>query len=371
MRLLFSNRQMGGMVGGVQRAITTVMNGMAARGHEVAILTWDRADAEAFFPIAPEIRWHRLDAGDIASRASVRDRLRRAKKVREVVRSFRPQVGIGFRGGQFLVARLYSLGLGVPMIAAERGAPARFRHMPGGSRRRFIEFNGMRLARKVVIQCESYRSQYPAFLRDKIVVIPNPVFPADRQASPERPDREGRLRILSVGRLSHQKNYESLIRAFAGFAGRFPSWDLVILGEGDRRTALEGIVREADLSGRVRLPGAESDVAEWYQGAHLFCLPSRHEGFPNALAEAHAHGLPAVGFAGCAGVDEIVEDGKTGLLAAGNGDVETLSQSLARLMSQPEQRRAMGAAGRKAMEAYRPGIVMDAWERLFEEARER
>lgn len=369
MRLLFSNRQMGGMVGGVQRAITTVMNGMAARGHEVALLTWDRDDAQAFFPIAPEIRWHRLDAGDIAKKATVRDRLRRAKKVREVVRSFRPHAGIGFRGGQFLVARLYSLGLGVPMIAAERGAPARFRHMGGGSRRRFIEFNGMRLARTVVIQCESYRSQYPAFLKDKIVVIPNPVFPADRQASPERPDPEGRLRILSVGRLSHQKNYESLIRAFAGLAGRFPSWDLVILGEGDRRAALEGIVREADLSGRVRLPGAESDIAEWYQGAHLFCLPSRHEGFPNALAEAHAHGLPAVGFAGCAGVDELVEDGKTGLLAAGNGDVETLSQSLACLMSQPEQRRAMGAAGRKAMEAYRPDIVMDAWERLFEEAR--
>ena len=51
--------------------------------------------------------------------------------------------------------------------------------------------------------------------------------------------------------------------------------------------------------------------------------------------------------------------------------METLSRSLARLMSEPEQRRAMGAAGRKAMEAYRPDIVMDAWERLFEEARER
>lgn len=369
MRLLFSNRQMGGMVGGVQRAITTVMNGMVARGHEVALLTWDRADAQAFFPIAPEIRWHRLDAGNIANKAGARVRLQRAKTVREVVRSFRPHVGIGFRGAQFLIARLYSLGLGVPMIAAERGAPARFRHMGGGSRRRFIEFNGMRLARKVVIQCESYLSQYPAFLQDKIVVIPNPVFPADRQASPEHPDREGRLRVLSVGRLSHQKNYESLIRAFAGLAGRFPSWDLVILGEGDRRAALEGIVHEAGLAGRVRLPGARDDVAAWYQDSHLFCLPSRHEGFPNALAEAHAHGLPAVGFAGCAGVDELIEDGKTGLLAAGNGDVETLSRSLACLMAQPEQRQAMGAAGRGAMEAYRPDIVMDAWERLFENAR--
>ena len=145
----------------------------------------------------------------------------------------------------------------------------------------------------------------------------------------------------------------------------------MILGDGDRRAALEGIVHEAGLVGRIRLPGAKSDVAEWYEGAHLFCLPSRHEGFPNALAEAHAHGLPAVGFAGCAGVDELVQDGNTGLLAAGNGDVETLSQALASLMSHPERRKAMGVAGRRAMEAYRPDSVMDAWERLFEESRER
>ena len=145
----------------------------------------------------------------------------------------------------------------------------------------------------------------------------------------------------------------------------------MILGEGDERPKLESLVRETGFADRVRLPGAKADVSEWYQNSHLFCLPSRHEGFPNALAEAQAHGLPAVGFTGCAGVNELIQDGITGLLARGNGDVETLSQALASLMSHPERRKAMGAAGRKAMEAYRPDSVMDAWECLFEEARER
>ena len=371
MRLLFSNRKMGGMVGGVQRAITTVMNGMVARGHEVSLLTWDRAGTEAFFPISPEIRWHRLNLGDTHAKASVRVRLQRAKNIRKVIRESKPQLIVGFRGGQFLVARLHSLGLGIPAIAAERGSPARFDHMPGGSRWRFIEFNGMRLAKKVVIQLEGYRSQYPEFLRDKLVVIPNPVSPAARFATPDRSDGKGRFCVLSVGRLSYQKNYESLILAYSALAEQFPSWDLVILGEGDERPKLETLVRETGLADRVRLPGAKADVADWYEGANLFCLPSRHEGFPNALAEAHAYGLPAVGFAGCAGVDELVQDGKTGLLAPGNGDVEALSQALASLMSHPERRKAMGAAGRIAMEAYRPDTIMDAWERLFEEARER
>lgn len=371
MRLLFSNRKMGGMVGGVQRAITTLMNGMVARGHEVSLLTWDQAGTEAFFPISPEISWHRLNLGDTATKASIRVRLRRAKAVRNVIRECKPQLIIGFRGGQFLVARLYSLGLGIPAIAAERGAPARFDHMPGGSRWRFIEFNGMRLAKKVVIQLEGYRSQYPGYLRDKLVVIPNPVLPAARFATPDRPDNNGRFRVLSVGRLSYNKNNESLILAFSALAEQFPSWDLMILGEGDERPKLESLVRETGFADRIRLPGAKADVSEWYQDSHLFCLPSRHEGFPNALAEAHAHGLPAVGFAGCTGVNELIDDGKTGLLVQGNGNVQGLSQALETLMSGHAERRMMGASGRRAMEVFSPDSVMDAWERLFENAIER
>ncbi len=80
-----------------------------------------------------EIRWHRLNAGDIANKASIQDRLQRAKRVREVMRSVRPHVGIGFGRGQFLKLWLYWPGLSVPMISAARDALARFDHMVGGS----------------------------------------------------------------------------------------------------------------------------------------------------------------------------------------------------------------------------------------------
>ena len=368
MRLMFSNRILGGMAGGVQRAITTVVNGMAERGHEVTLLTWDDRAAQAFFPISPGVVWCRLDSGDTDTKGNIRVWFQRAMAIRKVIREHRPEVIVGFRGAQFLVVRLYSLGLGVPAIAAERGSPQRFDHMRRGSCHRFVEFSGLRLARTIVIQSERYRSQYPEFLRNRISVIPNPVFPVDSSASPERPDHEGRYRVLSVGRLSYQKNYWSLISAFGALAKHFPSWDLVILGEGDQRPALERIVGREQLTGRVWLPGTRADVSEWYEGAHLFCLPSRHEGFPNALAEAQAHGLPAVGYQGCAGVNELIKDGKTGVLAQGNGEVGCLAEALATLMADPEKRKAMGVLARMAVEAYRPEAVMDAWERLLEGA---
>ena len=371
MRLMFSNRTMGGMVGGVQRMITTIMNAMAARGHEVDLLTWDQDGAEAFFPISPEVRWHRLDLGDTAARAGAGLRLRRAAKVRKLIRDRRPQIIVVFRNPQFLVARSYSIGLGVPAIAAERGAPTRFDYMHGGSRRRFIEFNALRLARRIVLQWESYRSHYPDFLRDRLVVIPNPVYPATRHAAPHRPNDRGRFRVLSVGRLNSEKNYESLIRAFSRISEWFTAWDLVILGDGEQRPGLERMVGEAGLAGRVRLLSPAPNISEWYAGANLFCLPSRHEGFPNAMAEAQAHGLPAVGFAGCAGVNELIEHGATGCLARGNGDVQALSKALASLMSCPGEREKMGVSARKAMEVFCPDNVMSAWERLFADAIER
>ena len=371
MRLMFSNRTMSSMMGGVQRMIATMTNELAARGHQIDLLTFDREGAEAVFPISPEVRWHRLDLGDISTRAGTGLRLRRAAKIRKLVRDRRPQALIIFRSTQFLVARSYSIGLGVPAIAAERGAPARFDYMPGGSRRRFVEFNALRLARRIVIQLESYRSHYPDFLQDRLVVIPNPVYRADRHVSPHRPNDQGRFRLLSVGRMSRQKNYESLVQAFRRISERFAEWDLVILGDGEQRPGLERMIAEAGLTARVRLPGSVANVSEWYAGANLFCLPSLHEGFPNALAEALAHGLPAVGFDGCTGVNELIEDGVTGRLARGNGDVEALSKALASLMSCHEKREKMGISARNAMTAFRPDKVMSAWERLFEEAVER
>ena len=70
------------------------------------------------------------------------------------------------------------------------------------------------------------------------------------------------------------------------------------------------------------MEGAVTDVAAEYAAADLFCLPSRWEGFPNTVAEALAHGLPAVAYEGCAGTGDLVEPGENGLLAAGNGDTD-------------------------------------------------
>lgn len=94
-------------------------------------------------------------------------------------------------------------------------------------------------------------------------------------------------------------------------------------------------------------------------------MPSRWEGFPNALAEALAHGLPAVGFSECAGVNSLIQSGKNGLLASGNNDPMTLAKALQQLMASPDNRRDMGQEAIETVALYKPDAVFDQWERLF------
>jgi glycosyltransferase involved in cell wall biosynthesis len=126
-------------------------------------------------------------------------------------------------------------------------------------------------------------------------------------------------------------------------------------------------MRMHGLEDRVSLPGVTKSIDEWYASSHLFCLSSRWEGFPNALAEALAHGLPAVGFAGCAGVRDLITPGVTGFLAPGNGDVDALAETLGKAMDNAEVRRQMGSAASESVRSFHPGQVLSRWEDLLSE----
>jgi glycosyltransferase involved in cell wall biosynthesis len=366
-RVMFVARAMHNMAGGVERMIVTIMNGLAARGHDISLFSWDKADARAFYEMAPQIHWYRLGMGDPAVKAGVGKRLARVAAVRRIAREAAPEVVVCFQGGPFKAMLAYLSGLGIPIVAAERTAPTLYEHA-GTLQAKFIEQQAFRFACRITVQFDRYRNLYPAYLRDKIVTIPNPVFPAACRAAPATENE--RRRLLSVGRLAYQKNYPALLDAFALIAPRFPTWDLWIVGEGEDRAALEArVARSPSLAGRVHLPGATEDVNAAYCSAHLFCLPSRWEGFPNALAEALAHGLPAVGFLGCAGVPDLIEDGTTGFLAAGNGDAAELAKALAEAMASTGRLAAMGAAAARSVEKYGPDAILAQWERLLDACR--
>lgn len=133
-------------------------------------------------------------------------------------------------------------------------------------------------------------------------------------------------RVLSVGTLKAVKDQVSLIRAFAQVRQRLNS-TLVILGEGGLRPELERLIRSLGLEESVRLPGFVMDPHTWYQGADLFVLSSRYEGFGNVIVEALQHGLPVVSTDCPSGPSEILQDGQFGTLVP-LGNIDALSDAI-------------------------------------------
>ena len=366
MRLMFAARMIDRMAGGVERMVITLTNALVARGHEVDLFTWDLRGAEAFYTMAPNVTWHRLDMGSPSAKASKKMMWRRARAIRSLVRQHRPEAIVCFQDGPFLAMRAYTLGLGIRLVAAERNPPTRFDYTSAG-RQRILVLQGYRSAARIVVQCESYRVLYPSFLREHIACIPNAVLTATRRAEPQTPNPDGRFRLLSVGRLCYPKNYSVLLKAFDQLAPGFPDWDLVIVGDGEDRPRLESLVRKFGLERRVLLPGVSAHVEKWYASSQLFCLPSLWEGFPNALAEALAHGLPAVGFAGCSGVRDLIAQGNNGLFADGNGDAASLTVALTALMSDSALRKSMGLSAVDSITRFNPQTIFSQWEQLLSE----
>ncbi|MCZ6802881.1 MAG: glycosyltransferase family 4 protein [Proteobacteria bacterium] len=363
MKLLVVARAIDQMAGGVERTSIGLMNNMLERGLEVELLTWDMAKATSFYAMKPEIKWHRLNMGHPEKKASYALMFQRARVIRTLVRQRDIDIIICFQAGPFLAMMTYLLGMGIPIIASERNSPSRFKHLKAGWYKS-IFFQSFRFASQLVVQCESYCANYPDYLNSRIITIPNPVYPTDIHAMPFDSDN-GRFRMLSIGRLGYQKNYTVLVKAFSRIATDFPKWDLTIIGDGEERQKLQTLIEELGLVNRVLLPGATDNITEWYVKSHAFCLPSGWEGFPNALAEALAHGLPCIGFEDCSGVRDLIHCGKNGYLAPGNGDENSLAITLKKLMSDHILRKNMSESAIESIKIFEPKKIFDLWEQVI------
>ncbi|GGE48853.1 glycosyl transferase [Agaricicola taiwanensis] len=175
--------------------------------------------------------------------------------------------------------------------------------------------------------------------RERIKTLHNPVVTADLFAKAEEPpahpwfDGTGDPVILSVGRLTRQKNFPLLIEAFSDLAALRPS-RLVILGEGEERAALEALVARLDVGDRVSLPGFLPNPFALMKRASVFALSSDWEGLPTVLIEALACGVPVVATDCESGPDEILDGGRYGRLVP-TGDRNALAAALNETISQP------------------------------------
>lgn len=293
--------------------------------------------------------------------------LGRARRLRHALAREEPDAVISFIAETNVLVLLASVGLPFPVIVSERVDPGYHRIPTPWSVLRSLLYPR---AAAVVVQGARILESLPPAVRRRARVIPNPVAPPDAGANPDASrgaDAPGRRkRIVGLGRLARQKGFDLLVRAFAKVAPRFPDWELVIWGEGTERSALEALARSFDLAERVALPGLTRDPFREYAAAELFVLPSRYEGFPNALAEAMACGRPVIAADCRSGPAEIVRHGIDGLLVPPD-DVKALADALTRLMGDAALRARLARNAVDVTRRFGVERIVGQWDDLLQE----
>lgn len=342
--------------GGAERVMAALANHLADAGLGVALHVLNEPEVLARLRPAIEVRAFASDQG--APARGVRP-WQRVRWLRRQLTQRPCDLVVSFVDVANVLTLLAVRGLCLPVVVAERTSPRRHRMPPLYACLRRVLY---RWAARLVVQTDETAAWGRRRVApERVVVLPNPVWPS------QPPGRLAELpagpRLVAMGRLVALKRFDLLIEVFAPLAERLPEWSLVILGDGPERARLERLVEVSGLAGRVRLPGEVRDPASWLTGSDVFVLTSRYEGFPNALCEAMACGLPAVAFDCPTGPSEIIRNGVDGVLVP-DGDRAALAIALERLMREEGERGRLAVRAPEVVERFAATRILARWEEL-------
>ncbi len=291
-----------------------------------------------------------------------------------MIRAWRPSIYHSFGYGAHWLDVAAAAAAGVPVRLTSR---RNVRHWDPARRARWQEKVRNALTTAVTANSRAAAETCAAVegvLRDAVRVIPNGAeIPEETGGGGSRRELglpEDAFVIGCVANLKAVKAQSVLLDAFRRIADVHPGAYLVLLGEGPDKAALEAQRSRLGLDGRVLLLDSSVEAGAVYRSLDLYVHPSSAEGFPNAVLEAMAHGLPVVATA-VGGVPELVEDAATGLLVPA-GDRTRLAEAVLELAGSPLRRGDMGRRGRsRAQERFSVDAMVRAHASLYESLAER
>lgn len=346
--------------GGAERQLSYLAKGLHQRGHQVKMLS--------FFPEKDFFAPYVQDAGvELVWDTRGRNPWRRIGVIARHVGKERPDAVVAYLESCTMAACLSRMLKRFKLVVSERNTS---QDLSGREKAKFMLY---RMADCIVpnshTQARFIEMNYPSLMR-KVRTITNmldcsPLTPLDRNQAEEV------LNVVTLARITPQKNVLSYLDALAllpqSYRGKIRvRWYGACL-DALYKAQVMARLTQLNLEDMVTFHDPEPDVAKLYGPAHIFCLPSIYEGFPNVLCEAMAAGLPVA----CSNVcdnGDIVQDGISGQLFDPH-DPQEVARSLRRIIAMtPEQRKEMGAHARQRVQSLcDPEQFLDSYEQILEQ----
>jgi len=332
-------------MGGIERALSVLANYFDEEGYEVAYISCLKGQPFYRMNARIEVREPRkARSSSLVNKLTFYPFL--LWFIRRNVKAIRPDVILTF--GDFFnpLVLLAVKGLRIPTYISDRTSPDY--NFPAA-----VQFGKKRLyPRSAGFIAQTQRAadykirQFGDRLR--IRIIPNAIREVVTYNVPKQPS------ILYIGRFAWEKGPERLIRAFARIPDR-GDWQLTMAGDGPQWEQMKQLARELGVFPAIKFLGKVEDVDALTSSSSIYVIPSVLEGFPNALCEAMAAGLPCLCFDSIP-FEDILQPEVSGVVVP-DGDLDNMATRLKELMEDPERRAALGANAKEASKKLRKEAI--------------
>lgn len=347
--------------GGAERVMATLANELSQRNYSVRIITL--TSDESFYALSPDVEIYsanyQIEKYNIWRRNAdiIMNGVKSIGFLYKQTKNWNPDTMIAFLTPTIILSVIMKIVFSkIQLIVSERNEPRR-RNLPT----RIITKYLYPIADYIVCQSKEVATFFPQYAQSKIKVIENPI---NEEALPDTLPTERRKAIVGVGRLFEQKNFSLLIDSFSEVTNLFPEYELEIYGEGPLRKVLQKKIESLGLEDKIELMGVKKNVMRYVADAELFVMSSNYEGFPNALVEAMASGLPVISTDFSTGVAREIVKKENGLLVSVN-DRKALNNAIKTLLSDDKKREQMRKNNLYIRDKLSVKKVTDKWEEIL------
>jgi len=318
-KILFAITGLGG--GGSERVVSVWASQLAKRGYDIGVFTFARKESE----YAVNLEVTRLTMAENIEDYLAMNYVKRYRLMRKKIKEFSPDVVIGFLPRMQIWIAAVTIGLKVKRIDTVRISPW---HLCSGAITTRLWKLCFKTGDITILQSEDQKPFFSKGVQKKCVVVPNPLN--EDYENEGKTEFSGKVtRFVAAGRLSKQKNFPLLIKAFAKACETNSYITLDIYGKGEDTyvAELQKLIGELGMNERIRLCGRSDNMHGTLKEYDAFVMSSDFEGMPNALAEAMATGLVCISTDCKTGPRDLIEDGKNGFLTP-VGDVDSMAEKI-------------------------------------------